>query len=197
MKMSSGSIEIITGSTQSGKTTEAFRRLNIDAAVGRKCIYINHIQDSRSTEPFSTNNPFYNGIQMTFIKDIAKIKCSQLPDLEELNEYNTVVIDEAQFFDDLSIVVDYAETLNIRVIVSGLIADSSRKKFGNILELTRKANKFDLLEAVCMQCVKDGNPKNVPAFFSHRLCKNNDQVCVGGSDKYMPVCRYHYIYLNK
>ena len=54
------------------------------------------------------------------------------------------------------------------------------------------ADKCVKLNSLCNIC-KDGTE----APFSFRLVKSNDIVLVGGSESYIPVCRKHFIYLNK
>ena len=94
-------------------------------------------------------------------------------------------------------VVDYAEKMGKRVIVSGLTGDSNRENFGNILTLTTKADKFDLLHASCIKCAEETNGRALDAIFTHRISNDMSQINIGGSDKYIPLCRKHYISLNK
>ena len=44
---------------------------------------------------------------------------------------------------------------------------------------------------MCLKC-KDG----IPGIFSYRITPNNEQICIGASDKYITVCRLHYLQLT-
>lgn len=181
--------------TVTHNTTELLRRALCDASVKRDVLFINHALDTRSSGPFSTHNLLYK--DKISHPHITTMSTPTLPTLEEVKKYHTMCVDEAQFFPDLGNVVDYAEKLNKRVIVSGLIGDSNRGNFGNILTLMTKADKFDLLHASCIKCAEEMTEGTVNAYFTHRTSESKDQISVGGSDQYIPVCRKHYISLNE
>lgn len=190
--MSSGRIELVAGPMFSGKTTELLRRLFCDASVKRKILYINHAVDVRSTEPFSTHNPLYKE-QLGRMQNVTMMSMSQLPELEDIQEYDTIGIDEGQFFPVLDQVREYADN-GKRVIVAGLISDAQRKKFGHISDLLPDAEEYTSLHALCVKCADEHIV--MPASFTARIVLGGDlenQVDVGGSDKYIPVCRKHYI----
>jgi thymidine kinase len=182
--------------TVTHNTTELIRRTLCDASVKRKVLFINSALDTRSPEIFSTHNLLYDGQKMKH-PNVTPLKVYELPHLDQVEQYHTICIDEAQFFPDLSLVVDYAEKLNKRVIVSGLTGDYLRNNFGNILTLATKANKFNLLCASCIKCAEEGSIYAVNAHFTHRTSDNTNQIDVGGQEEYIPVCRKHYILLNK
>jgi thymidine kinase len=81
---------------------------------------------------------------------------------------------------------------SVNIIVGGLDGDFQRKPIGQILDLIPMADKCVKLNSLCNIC-KDGTE----APFSFRLVKSNDIVLVGGSESYIPVCRKHFINLNK
>lgn len=182
--------------TVTHNTTELIRRALCDASVKRKVLFINSALDTRSPDIFSTHNLLYDGQKMKH-PNVIPLKVYELPPLDIVEPYHTICIDEAQFFSDLSLVIDYAEKLNKRVIVSGLTGDYLRKNFGNILTLVTKANKFDLLCASCIKCAEEESVYAVDAHFTHRTSDNTNQIDVGGQEGYIPVCRKHYILLNK
>lgn len=182
--------------TVTHNTTELIRRALCDASVRRKVLFINSALDTRSPDVFSTHNLLYDGQKMKH-PNVTPLKVYELPPLDQVEQYHTICIDEAQFFQDLSIVIDYAEKLNKRVIVSGLTGDYLRKNFGSILTLATKADKFDLLCASCIKCAEEGSTHAVNAIFTHRTSNNTNQIDVGGQEEYIPVCRKHYISLNK
>ena len=198
MRKNVGSLELIGGSMYSGKTTELLRRLICDTFVNREVLYINNSSDTRVPGSFSTHNPLYQKYFDGKNKIAIKFKSySSLPPLEDVREFDTIGIDESQFFDNLSEVHNYVEKGNKKVIVCGLIGDSERKKFGHIADLIPMAENYTHLSASCIICA-DEVDHLVPAPFTHRISGLHEtQIDVGSKDKYIAVCRKHHIELNK
>jgi thymidine kinase len=106
-----------------------------------------------------------------------------------------VVIEEGQFFTDLLYFVERAvDNDKKHVIVAGLSGDFKRRPFGQILDLVPIADSIEKLTAFCKLCC-DGTF----AHFSKRIVGSGecdttaDQILVGTSDTYLPVCRFHYL----
>jgi thymidine kinase len=68
------------------------------------------------------------------------------------------------------------------VIVAALDGTFKRQKFGSVLDLIPLAEKVTKLNAVCMRCQSD-------AAFTQKLSTSKKTVEIGGSDKYIAVCR--------
>jgi thymidine kinase len=96
-----------------------------------------------------------------------------------------IIVEEAQFFIDLVVfvksMVDYEDK---NMVVVGLDGDYNRKPFGQLLECIPLADKVTKLTSLCSRCA-DGTP----ALFSYRKNSAVEQVCVGGKDEYIPLCR--------
>jgi len=98
---------------------------------------------------------------------------------------DTIIIDEAQFFDDLVLFAKCeVENFGRHVIVVGLDGDFNRKPFGQVLDCIPLADRVTRLTALC-SCCRDGTP----ALFSHRKVDQGGQVLVGGAEAYEPLCR--------
>ncbi len=54
-----------------------------------------------------------------------------------------------------------------------------------VLDLVPLANQVEKLAGRCSHCGE-------PGLFSMRVAADSRQELVGGSDKYVPACRYHY-----
>lgn len=147
-------MELILGPMCSGKSTALLRR-----ARGRTLI-VTHSLDTRG-----------EGVKTHDGVEAAALKCTVLPDA---TGYDTVLVDEAQFFASL----DGVESLAPNVVVAGLSGDYMRKPFGKILELIPLADKVTFLTALC-EC---GNP----APFTKRI-SGEDQV-ISVDSKYIPKC---------
>ena len=179
-------LEIIIGPMFSGKSTEIIRRVRLLQIIDKKILVVKPAKDNRSAfdKITSHNNDSVDCITVNNLYDI---------DTNILGAHDTVVIDEGQFFDDLVETIDsWLKTYNINVIVAGLDGDFQQKPIGKILNLIPLSNKCIKLNSVCQEC-KDGTK----APFSFRIVDSNETVLVGGSDKYMPLCRTHYNLLSK
>jgi thymidine kinase len=185
-----GYLNVITGPMMAGKTVEVFRRMSIDIELGLKVLYINHSCDDRG-DKFSTHNICINMDNMedkcTFLKD------SDLPEWETLKPYDSIYIDEFQFFTNKNIVPKILFLVDIHkkyVTVSGLSSDSNREKWGYLLDLQPLADNFLILKGKCLLCPTG---KNKDAIFSLKIGgEKNKLVEPGGKEIYTTVCRKCY-----
>ena len=179
-----GSLEIILGPMFSGKTTELMRRIKRHQAIGKNILTINSIKDTRcNSEIKSHDNSFINAIKLEYLSNISTREIN-------LDDYQVVAIDEAQFFPDL---LDFVTNVLINnhsldVIVTGLNGDFRQQLFGDTLFLIPHAEKVDLLQGLCTIC-RDGTP----GCYSSRLIYNETQTLVGDKDSYICVCRTHLV----
>lgn len=192
-----GQLTVILGNMFSGKTTTLLKLLFNEAAIGLKVLYINHDRDKRSDQPFSTHNPLYKQ-RLNEMSNVKLLSVKKITDvLSEIEKYDIIGIDESQFFDNLKEDVQFiVESLNKKVIVSGLSSDFKREKFGQILDLIPISDDIIHLKSYCKNCA-DKEPKIITeAIFTHIKSKTNKQIQIGGIDKYIPVCRLCYLELN-
>lgn len=183
------SIDIIFGPMFSGKTTELIRRLTIFNEAGMKVVYINSSYDTRDAL-MSTHN---KSLVLNGSQKFETLKTFDLTSIMPLiKEFDVIGIDEAQFFKDLKrCSVEMAETLNKKVIISGLNGDFQREAFGEINALIPLCDNITKLYPFCLLC-RDLD-KLSPALFSKRLDQSaRDVICIGANDKYVPVCRECY-----
>lgn len=112
----------------------------------------------------------------------------------EYKNAKLVIIEEGQFIPDLyAFVIRAVEEHGKEVVVVGLDGDSDRKPFGDILQLVPLADELIRLTALCKRC-GDGTA----ALFSALVKGTKEsQVCVGGADRYEPMCRKHYLENSK
>ena len=179
-------ITVYLGCMYSGKTSELIRECRRCLTINKNILAINYAADNR----YFTDNYIAS-------HNLEKISCTKVNKLSEVDE-NTInnceyiFIDEGQFFPDLKqYVLKWCEEYNKHVIVIGLSGDFMRQPFGQILDLIPVADKVLKLNALCSIC-KDGTE----ALFTHRLSDESAQVVIGNNN-YVPVCRKHYIELNK
>jgi thymidine kinase len=135
----------------------------------------------------------------TLSDEVAIVSTDNFLNLD-LDRFDVIGIDEAQFFTGLyDFVKDLVENKQKRVLVTGLDGDSSRQKWGEILDLIPLSDSAEKLYATCEYCLQElklinfkGNVDMIKAPFTKRLVESKEQKFIGGKNEYVPVCRYHY-----
>ncbi len=174
----SGRIEVICGSMFSGKTEELIRRINRVKIARRHIEIFKPTIDCRYSRKDVVSHD-KNAIDATPIENSQSI-------LLLYRDADVVAIDEAQFFDHG--IVDVCNTLannGVRVIVAGLDMDYTGTPFGPMPDLCAIADDVYKTRAVCVRCGQLAN-------FSYRTALSREQVLIGESSEYQPVCRRCY-----
>ena len=171
--MRRGSISLILGPMFSGKTSELFRRLRREKIAKKETLLIKYAHDTRYSEDQASTH------------DLFKMECLSalfLKDITVPEGINVIGIDEGQFFPDILHFVEYCTYVRgIDVIVCGLDGNYKRERFGDLIDLVPKCTKLDKLCAVCSYC-------GAEAPFTKRTVVSEDEVLIGGSDKYVASC---------
>lgn len=176
-------LSIVMGNMFSGKTSELIRRLKRLKVIGKNIIVVNSAKDIRSPE------------EVLKTHDNVQFDCHKVYDLFELmnrDEFDSadiVAIDEAQFFPRLKQFVECCLSINKDVILAGLDTDSFQQKFGELIDCIPMACEVTKLSALCMRC-NDGTLGP----FTKRIVDDKTLELIGGSDKYVAVCRNHLTY---
>lgn len=195
-----GTLCMRIGPMYSGKTTWLNSELTQFADKGFKVLKITHQCDKRNDvaacdESGSTHNSSYKSLS-------NKIKCvrvSQLCDVD-ITDCHVIGIDEAQFFDDLvTISTRWVEDEGKHLRVAGLDGDFRKHKFGQVLDLIPLCDEVVKLNASCKLCLEElkrlnfqGNIHSIIGPFTKRIGDSTEQILTGGSDLYLPVCRFHH-----
>lgn len=179
-------LTLILGPMFSGKSSAIVQRIRRAQILGWKTLNITSNIDTRydiSGSRIVTHDKAY-------VEAVGVKVLEGLCDGEDYRSARLIVIEEAQFFSGLyEFVVKAVENDGKDVIVVGLDGDSERKPFGEILELIPLADEVVRLSALCKLC-GDGTPALFTALVNG---VKTDQICVGGSDMYRPMCRKHYL----
>ena len=111
--------------------------------------------------------------------DNIQVSCTKTQTLlsVDVSTYHTILINEAQFFDDLIPFVTQMKSKHIHIY--GLDGDFKQERFGDILSLIPICDSYVKLYAIC----KCGEL----APFSKRLSNNQEQFSI--DDPYRPSCR--------
>lgn len=190
-------LDIILGPMFSGKTTKLFEIMDKLEKENIKFITVKPHIDNRYNNNEKNNFVISHNLKKkeckvsNNLKDIFKeIKINKTITSTRSESIQYVLIDEGQFFKNLyNFTILCLEKLNVNVIVTGLDGDFQRKPMGEILNLLPIANSITKLTSKCDICKKD-------AIFTHRIVNDSEQVLIGGSDKYIPLCRGHFIEKN-
>jgi thymidine kinase len=196
-----GTLYIRVGPMFSGKTTwlngELTQLADKNFTV-LKIVHSSDIRDDVSSSDFkgTTHNSSYKFLT----EKITVVRADSLSNLD-VSKFNVIGVDESQFFSDLYLNVQHwVEHLGIHVRVSGLDGDSSKNKFGQTLDLIPICDEIIKLNASCYYCLYDlkkldfkGNILSIVGPFTKRIDSTTEQTSVGGSDKYISVCRFHHL----
>lgn len=172
-----GKIRLILGPMFSGKTTELIRNYKRKSLAGLKTLLVKYKRDTRYSLQHVTT---HDGIK------VEAFGCESLSDIPDPYEYDLICIDEIQFYPDCVEFCDKAADNGVDVIASGLSGTFKRKPFKNMPELEAIAYDVTYFRAVCYFC------KNEDACYTKRITNEQDEVVIGGSDKYHACCRYCY-----
>ena len=179
-----GYLEIIYGPMKSGKTSrllqlyKQFKFCEIPVMVINHCIDTVH-SDTQLSSHDKIMIPCIQANKLTDLVDFSQ--ATVLP--EEFNSTKVILINEAQFFEDIVPWVTTAvEKYNKSVYICGLNSDFQRQPFGNWLDLEQICDKVTHLHSWCGICKKQ------QALFSHRVSGETDKIVIG-ADNYIPVCR--------
>lgn len=112
---------------------------------------------------------------------------------EELKKNACVIVDEAQFLEpeDVLFLIHLADDLDIPVICYGLRTDFAGNLFPGSEALLIFADKLEEIKTVCW-C---GKKAIMNARFDEngRVLKTGEQVVLGANEKYIGLCRKHWM----
>lgn len=173
-----GHIEVVLGPMFSGKSSELFRRLRRYICAGKRCHLIKYAHDDRySVDKAATHDRQEYDAVCANVLDMSDTTTFPIPLIDVFG------IDEGQFFTNISEVAEKLANLGKIVVIAALNGTYQRKTFGDVHNLLPIAEKIDVLNAVCMVCKRD-------AAFTKRLDEKTEVLeDIGGSEKYVAVCR--------
>lgn len=103
-----------------------------------------------------------------------------------------VLVDEAQFLtaDQVDELCTVADNLDIPVICGGLRTDSNGDLFPGSQALLTWADKLEEIKTICHCGAKASRVLRISD--DGAVIRNAEQVCIGGNDRYVSVCRKHF-----
>jgi len=111
----------------------------------------------------------------------------------ELQKYDCVIVDEAQFLtkEEVLYLVHLVDDCDIPVLCYGLRTDFRGEMFPGSYELMALADKLEEVKTICW-C---GKKATLTARFDEQgnILREGEQVMLGANDKYIGLCRKHWI----
>ena len=120
--MNKPELNIYVGSMYAGKSTEIIKNFKTLESADVKSLVITHSLENRFDENYLSTH------------DNIKIPCEKLShikdiyQLESFNDSSVILVDEAQFFEDIKEVINIVEINKKTVYVFGLDGDFKRNK---------------------------------------------------------------------
>jgi thymidine kinase len=176
------SLKLYCGPMWAGKSSTVLGTLRRYGSIGWKILVITASIDNRygSGMIVSHDQEKYPARAVELLAPMADDPDYKASDL--------IVIDEAQFLPDLyDFVLHAVDVDNKHVICVGLDGDSDRKPFGDLLRLVPHCDSIEKITSFCSEC-RDGTP----ALFSFHRSHKFEQVQVGHTNQYEPLCRKHF-----
>lgn len=176
------SLEVVLGPMFSGKSSYALSYVRRQRAIGKKVLVIKPDIDNR-----------YTNENYLVTHDQDKVPCMMwdikkpLCEISDIN-YDCFVVEEAQFFFHLGHFCSYLLfSEKKQLLIVGLDGCAQRKKFGEILDVIPMATSVTKLSALCSVC-RDGT---LAPYTKKVSGDEENQVDVGGAEKYEAVCLRH------
>lgn len=168
-------LTVITGPMFSGKTSELIRRIRCAEIAQQQTLVFKPSTDTRSGLELLS----HNGIRLA-ARVVDARRPSPLP-----KGVQVLGIDEAQFLSERWIdSIEEIADRGVEVICACLNQDYLGRPFGLSHQLLARADHVVHLKAVCTECGrKDGATR------SFRVAGGQEQVEIGGADKYCALCR--------
>ena len=183
------SLELLLGPMFAGKSSALLSIVRRHKALGWSVCVITHSCDTRYGTDHVVN---HDQQKCPAISTATLMPLLETPDYQQAR---LVVVEEAQFFGDLvPFVTTAVDRDGKHVVVVGLDGDAERRPFGRVLDLVPLADRITKLTSLCKFCA-DGTP----AIFTHAVAADAatsvaaGEACVGAGDKYIPVCRKHFL----
>jgi thymidine kinase len=216
-------ITTLFGPMNSQKTSYGFLIVRKCISSGLKCIIIKHKDDNRFNmekeielikDDFEHENPsnerelliashdrdFIRSAESCLIIEVEKL--SQF-NIELVNDYQFIWIDEGHFFLDIHTFSSTLEDMNKKVLVTTLFTDYKKDYFKHIAKLIAISSKVKKLSAKCDKCKQDAhwtarirelNDNDIHINLNDK--QDLDRFVVGTKDLYITVCKKCFDYYN-
>jgi thymidine kinase len=183
-------LSLIIGPMFSGKTSLLVGKALSFIPMGGKVVLVCHSTDTRADTNLSSHNVSIDLKKLE--KECDVITGTSLRDVFDKNKEliesaDAICVDEIQFFTDVEIIDDLANTKFC--YASGLSGTFNRTQIGELHKLIPYADDIQHVKSVCTECWHERKEMIEAPFTFIDPSHRNDDNLVGGADKYMPLCR--------
>jgi thymidine kinase len=186
-----GYLSIYAGCMFAGKSSRLITKLSKRHSLGLKVVYITHHDDDRVS--ISGRVTTHQIVEANLPFDC--FKSSNLSSMQKcLLDYDVIGVDEFQFFDEAAVdVIRWLVDVDKKTVyVAGLDGNFKRRAFGHLNKLIPLADKYTKITAKCNRCRQDKIFRDAP--FTAKIGGDlNMEKEVGSDEKYIPLCRSHYL----
>lgn len=118
--------------------------------------------------------------------DGKMIPCTQMKNLSSINvdDYDVIIIDEAQWFPDLYQFIEQNFHKNARIHVAGLNGNKNQRNFGDVNLISPFCSEEQMHCGMCYFC-------GDPAPFTREKEESKEINKPGGDDDYFTACNKH------
>ena len=178
------SLKLIIGPMYSGKSFELIKTIRELKILELPFLVVKPKIDDRYTDQDFIVTHNMDKEACLVIEDMY-----ELLQLDTINNYKYLIIDEGQFIKNLYDVSQIlVEKFNKNLVIAGLDGDFNRKPIGELLQLIPFSDECIKKKSKCIKC-KD----RTEAPFTFKTSKSREVIDVGSVGKYIPLCRKHYI----
>lgn len=185
-----GSLSVYYGSMKSGKTSKLLSLVDGCIYSGKNVLYVSSVLDTREIfnghEAVSSHRLHFIPTSTTF----HQIKVDLLEEVK-YDTYDTIFVDECQFFKDLVVTCLKWIRNGVDVVVAGLDLTYEGTPFGQTLNLVQYATHVKKLYGCCEVCKRLGYKMSPNSTHTYRLGKTSDLIVIDDS-RYEVCCFYHF-----
>ncbi len=173
---------LIVGPMSSGKTTEMMRRVRKYIVANKRVLIVGSIESMRENEDLTTIAS-HNDITIPCIRIHNTGLMELLSRNDNLSAWDVIVVDEGQFFTDLTDFVRILTSAGKTVIVTALLKNFKAVPYKEVTRACAYAEKIKKFCGICMDCSSQyGN-------YSYRNNRDDDrEFVVGGDKEYTTLC---------
>ena len=181
------SVKLWVGPMYSSKTRSMLAEGEKHERAGRTVLYLKSALDTRYGR--NTLTASHDGMRRESTPVHGSLVREALPEStwQACLQADVICVDEGQFLEGLSAFCDtMARVHHKRLLVAALDGDFQRKPFAEVSRLMPLCDEFQKLTSVCVECGRT-------APFTRKIAgSTQEQVDVGGAEKYVPACRTHH-----
>ena len=186
--MKTGTLTVYVGPMYAGKTTALIAELEASLEEGKQVLVVKPVIDNRYAADDIVSHDG-TSLQKTTGHTVRRLGINETLDPFEFEDVDVLLIDEAQFFEELcEETIEIVLERGIDVVAVGLDMDSEGLPFGSMPYLLSLANNVYKLSGVCSVCGDEATRT-----FRKVHATSSAQVLIGGSETYEPRCLAHWL----